>query len=433
MQPMGKTFAEKLLGARCGRPVRAGERVLIETDFIITHDDSAEIARSLRASGQLRLWDPARIVIALDHCVPAGSERIARDHQEVRALVEEHRIPAFFDVQRGVCHQVAAEEGFALPGRVLVASDPHATMHGALGALASAVTAAEAAGIWTSGRVELEVPLTLRVEVTGELPAGVGAKDVMLHLLRTHPLAPGRCRALELCGPAVRQMSMGGRMTLCNMAAVSGARFAYVEPDGVTLRYLGKRARLGFEPVFSDPDAGFEGVVSIDASTLVPLVACPHDDGEADLHRGASAGGETHHVVPVSEVAGRRIHQAVLGTCAGGRVEDLWAVATRLRGKRVHPGVRLLVFPASREVYTEALRLGLLADLSEAGAMIMNPGCGPCLGRHQGLLAPGEVCVSTGNNNDRGGMGSGEAEVYLASPETVAASALAGSLADPRG
>lgn len=414
---MGKTFAEKTLGARAGHPVRAGDRVLLEPDFTLSHDEAAQIVRRFRADAGRRVWDPGRILIGLDHCAPASSESAAADHKEVREFVAEQGIRHFFDVGRGICHQVIAEDGFALPGRLLVGSGHFVAMHGALAALATGIGVDAMAGVWRDGRVEIEVPVTVRVEVSGELGGAVGPTDLMLRVIAQHALEGPRPCAVQFSGPSIRQMSMGGRMTLCNMAPVMGARFAYVETDGVTLRYLGRRARAGFEPGFSDPDAEVAQVIDVQADDLVPLVARPHN---------------VRDVVEVAAVAGRPIHQAVLGSCAGGRVEDLWTAATRLRGRRVHRGVRFLVFPASREVYTEALRLGLLADLAEAGAIIMNPSCGPCLGTHQGVLAAGEVCITTGNGNHRGRMGSPEAEIYLASPETVAASALAGCITDPR-
>jgi 3-isopropylmalate/(R)-2-methylmalate dehydratase large subunit len=416
---MGKTFAEKTLGARSGQPVRVGDRVLIEPDFVLSQDDSAEVVRRFRSEGAKRVWDSGRIIIGLDHGVPASTEQVANDHKLVREFVTEQGIRHFFDMQRGVCLQVAAEEGYALPGRLLIGTGPQAVVHGALGALgalATSIDLEQMAVAWRSGRVELEVPATMRVEVSGELPRGVGPIDLALTVVSQPALPRERTWAVQLSGPIVRQMSMGARMTLCNVAPAMGAQFVYVETDGVTLRYLSRRARSGFEPCFSDPDADLAPPIGIDASGLTPQVARPHS---------------VRDVVPVGAVAGRPIQQAVVGSCAGGRVEDLWTAATRVRGRRVHRGVRFLVYSASSEVYTEALRLGLLADLAEAGAIIMNPGCGSCMGQG-GVLAAGEVCITTGNGNARGRMGSPQAEVYLGSPDTVAASALAGCIADPR-
>jgi 3-isopropylmalate/(R)-2-methylmalate dehydratase large subunit len=414
---MSRTFAQKILGARTGRAVDVGEIVTVQPDYVMSHDNAAAIAKVFRGLGVARVWDPSRIVIVLDQCAPAASERHALNHKEVRQFVAEQGIGHFFDVQRGVCHQVLVEEGLALPGRLVLGSDSHTTTYGALGAFATGIGGSEMAGVWATGELWLRVPSTLRIEVTGELPEGVGAKDLALSLLGTLGPDGALYRAVELGGETLRRISVGGRMTLCNMAAELGAKIGYVEADGVTLRYLTRRASGGFEPVASDPDANFERVMHVEVRDLTPQIATPH---------------AVQSVVAVSQVAGRPIDQALLGTCTNGRVEDLFAAASRLRGRRVHPRVRLLVFPASSEVYTEALRLGLLADLAEAGAIIMNPGCGPCLGVHQGVLAPGEVCISTGSRNFPGRMGSREAEIYLASPETVAASAHAGCIVDPR-
>jgi 3-isopropylmalate/(R)-2-methylmalate dehydratase large subunit len=415
MSHAAKTFAEKILGARVGRPVSAGEIVTVQPDHVMSHDNTAAIARLFRTLGVQRVWDPGRLAVVLDQCVPASSERHAQNHKEVRELVAEQGITHFFDVHRGVCHQVLVEEGLALPGRLILGADSHATTYGALGAFATGIGASEMAALWATGETWLKVPATLRIDVSGELPPAVGPKDLALALLRRLGPEGALYQAVEYCGGAVRRMSVGGRMTLCNMSVELGAKIGYVEPDGVTLRYLSRRAAVGFELVQSDGEALYEAALLLEVSQLAPQVARP-----------------LHGVVDVTDVAGQPIHQALLGTCTNGRVEDLFAAASRLRGKRVHPRVRLLVFPASSEVYTEALRLGLLADLAASGAIIMNPGSGPCLGVHQGVLAPGEVCISTGSRNFQGRMGSREAEIYLASPDTVAASAHAGCIADPR-
>jgi 3-isopropylmalate/(R)-2-methylmalate dehydratase large subunit len=414
---MGKTFAEKILSDRVGRPVSAGEIVTIEPDFVMSHDNSAAISKTFKSIGVDRVKRPEGIVIVLDHCVPAAGEKYAVNHKEIREFVAQQGIANFYDVQRGICHQVLPEEGFALPGRLILGSDSHTTTYGALGAFSAGIGRSEAAVIWATGQIWLRVPLTLKIDVSGSFPAGVSAKDLILSIIGRVGADGGLYRAVEFCGSAVRSLSMGGRMTICNMAAEMGAKIGYVSSDGVTLRYLAKRARDGFEPVFSDPDAEIDETLRLDVSDLSPQVAKPHT---------------VDNVASIEEVAGLPINQCLLGTCTNGRVEDLWAAANRLRGKKVHPNVRLLIFPASNQVYAEAIKLGLIADLVEAGAVVMNPGCGPCLGAHQGVLAPGEVCLSTANRNFKGRMGCKEAEVYLASPETVAASAAAGCIADPR-
>ncbi len=407
---MGQTFAEKILGARVGRPVRSGEKLLAAPDRIFCHDDAAEVIR--KHTG--KLWDRQRVVVSLDQSAPAASARSAANQRLIRDFVAAQGIELFFDIHRGICHQVLAEEGLVLPGGFVAGTDPASQTNGALGALVVALSVEEAALAWSSGRIEIEVPHSTRIEVTGSFPAAVGAKDLMLRIVGGGFIRAGRDRAVEFVGESVRRLSIAGRMVLCNMAAALGVRAGFVEADGVTLRYLARRARAGFEPVASDPDAEHE-LVRIEVGELVPQVQQPP--------------GGPGTVVEVAAVAGTRIDQAVLGTCSGGRVEDLWVAARRLRGRRVHPRVRFLITPASSEVYTEALRLGLLADLAEAGAIILNPGCGPCAGAELGVLAEGEVGLSTGR---AGRHGCGGGATYLASPDTVAASALAGQIADPR-
>lgn len=405
---MGLTFAEKILGVRVGRRVRAGEKLLAAPDRLLSDDDAAEVIRKLRTTS--RLADPARIVIGLDQGVPA-SARAAADQRLIREFVAGHAIESFFDLPRGVLHQVVAEEGLVLPGGFVAGTDEASPIAGALGALAVAITIEEAALAWCSGQIEIEVPRVTRLEVTGSFPAAVGPRDLMLEVQGGGWIQPGRARGLELAGETVRRLSIAGRMVLSGMAPSLGVRAAFVEADGVTLRYLARRARSGFEPVASDPDAELEQTIRVEVSELAPQVMRPP--------------GGAGCVAAVTELAGTPIDQAVLGTCGGGRVEDLWVAARRLRGHRVHPRVRLLVAPASREVYSEALRLGLIGDLVEAGALILNPGCGPCAGTTTGALADGEAEISAGLR----GRG---ASSYLASPDTVAASALAGAIADPR-
>jgi 3-isopropylmalate/(R)-2-methylmalate dehydratase large subunit len=411
---MGLTFAEKILGARVGRPVRAGEKLLATPDRIVSHDDAAEVIRRHRA-GRGKIWDPQRIVIALDLGVPASGEAAAGDHKLVREFVAAHGIEHFFDLQRGICHQVMAEEGLALPGGFIAGTDEASPIEGGLGALAVAISLDQASLAWTTGQIEIVVPGCVLLEVSGSFPAAVGAKDLMLHVMGAGWIRPGDARAVELTGETVRRLSIAGRMVLCSMMPSLGVSTGFVEADGVTLRFLARRARTGFEPVASDPDADFEQIVRVEVSELGPQVARP--------------GGGVGSVVEVGEVAGTELEQAVLGTCSGGRVEDLWVAARRLRGHHVHPRVRFLVAPASIEVYTEALRLGLLVDLAEAGAIILNPSCGPCVNARLGALAEGEVGISTGHASRRSGRGN---QTYLASPDTVAASALAGQIADPR-
>lgn len=414
---MGKTFSEKILGQKAGRSVQAGEVVTVSPDSCLSHDNSAAIIQEFRKIGVARVKSPEKLIIILDHIVPAADEKYAENHRAIREFVAEQGIPNFFDIQHGVCHQVLSEAGFALPGKVIVGADSHTTTYGAFGAFAVGIGRTEAASIWATDEIWLRVPETLRVELFGVLRKGVYAKDVILKIIGENGADRANYWAVEFAGPAAAAFSIPSRMTLSNMAAEMGAKNAYFEADEKTLDWLKRRAQSDFEIVWSDADASYEAVLSYELSTLEPQVACPHS---------------VDNVKPVREVEGRTIHQVLIGTCTNGRLEDLEVASSILKGKKIHPAVRTLILPASREIYLEALRRGLLEIFSEAGCVILNPGCGPCLGAHQGLLAAGEVVLSTSNRNFRGRMGHRDSEIYLASPATAAASSLEGKITDPR-
>jgi len=414
---MGFTFSEKILGAKAGRPVRAGDVVTVSPDYVLSHDNSSAIIKEFRKLGLKRVKKPEKIVIVLDHIVPASEEKYAQNHKTIREFVAEQGIENFFDVHRGVCHQVFAEEGFARPGLLVVGSDSHTTSYGALGAFSAGIGRTETASIWAADEIWLRVPETIRIELRGTFPAGVSAKDAALKLIGDGGADMADYRAVEFGGPAAGEFSVASRFVLCNMSAEMGAKNGYFPPDGVTREWLKGRSAARGEEVFSDPDARFEKNLACDLSALVPQVACPHT---------------VDNVKPVTEVEGTKIHQALVGTCTNGRLEDLETAARILKGRRVHKSVRCLILPASQQVYIEASKRGLLTLFSEAGCLILNPGCGPCLGAHQGLMAAGESTISTANRNFRGRMGSRDSKIYLASPATVAASALAGAITDPR-
>ena len=414
---MAQTFAEKVFSRKAGRPVAPGEIVVFSPDRLLSHDNTAAIAATFAKMGASRVVDPEKPVIVLDHCVPAATEKYAQNHLEIRKFVEAQGIKHFFDVGEGVCHQVFAERGFALPGELILGSDSHTTSYGALGAFAAGIGRAEMAALFATDKLWLMCPASLRVEVTGEFGADVHPKDLVLYVIGDVGADGALYMSVEFCGPTVEAMSPAGRMTLCNMAAEMGAKNAYVAPDETTRAFLEGRAQRPYEEVFPDDGAAYERALSYDVTGLGPQVARPH---------------AVDNVVPVGEVAGTQVDQIVVGTCTNGRVGDLVVAADVLRNRHVAPGVRVLVFPASREVYLEALGIGALTTLAQAGCIIMNPGCGPCLGAHEGILAAGEVCLSTANRNFRGRMGSTEAEIYLCSPATAAASALYGRITDPR-
>lgn len=414
---MGKTFAEKVLSRKAGKNASAGEVVTVSPDFILSHDNSAAIIKEFLKLGIEKVNNPKKIVIILDHVVPAASEKYALNHKIIREFVEQQNIDNFYDIQNGICHQVFSEQGFALPGKLVLGADSHTTSYGAFGAFSAGIGRSEVASVWATDEIWLRIPETLRIELEGRLSPGVTAKDVILRIIGNEGADRANYKAVEFAGAGADHFSLGSRLVLTNMVAEMGAKNGYFPPDGRVLEFLSTRARDDFEPIFSDPDADYESILEYDLTELEPQVACPHT---------------VDNVQPVSAVLGTPFHQAVIGTCTNGRLEDLKAAADILRGKKVAHSVRVLVIPASQQEYLKALEAGYLADLVEAGCVILNPGCGPCLGAHQGILAPGEVALSTANRNFRGRMGSRDSEIYLASPATVAASVIEGKIADPR-
>jgi 3-isopropylmalate/(R)-2-methylmalate dehydratase large subunit len=415
---MGKTFAEKILALKAGLDETVpGQIVTVQPDKLLTHDNTSAIAKTFRKIGVDRLANPNMNVIILDHVVPAANETYAQSHKETRDFVREQGISAFYDVGEGICHQVLPEHGHALPGMLIVGSDSHTPSHGALGAFAAGIGRTEAAAVMATGEIWLRVPESMRIVVEGTMPVRVSAKDLVLRIIGDIGADGADYRSVEFAGPAIEAMSVGSRQVLCNMAAEMGAKNAYVAPDRTARAWLAGRTNATYQEIYPDPDAAYAQVLHYNVEKLVPQVAKPH---------------RVDNVVPVNEVAGLQIDQALIGTCTNGRLEDLQAAADILRGKNVAPWVRLLVLPASREVLLEAIDAGIIGDLVVAGATLLNPGCGPCLGAHEGCMAPGERTISTANRNFKGRMGSREAEIYLASPATVAASAVAGVIIDPR-
>ncbi|MFN2243841.1 MAG: 3-isopropylmalate dehydratase large subunit [Anaerolineae bacterium] len=415
---MGKTFAEKILALKAGLDETVpGQIVTVQPDKLLTHDNTSAIAKTFLKIGVDRVANPAMNVIILDHVVPAANETYAQSHKETRDFVRAQGISAFYDVGEGICHQVLPEHGHALPGMLIVGSDSHTPSHGALGAFAAGIGRTEAAAVMATGEIWLRVPESMRIVVEGGMPDRVSAKDLVLRIIGDIGADGADYKSVEFAGPAIEAMSVGSRQVLCNMAAEMGAKNAYVAPDATTRAWLAGRTGQPYSEVHPDPDASYERVLNYDVSALAPQVAKPH---------------RVDNVVPVTEMAGLPIDQALIGTCTNGRLEDLQAAADILRGKQIAPWVRLLVLPASREILLEGIEAGIVTDLVAAGATLLNPGCGPCLGAHEGCMAPGERTISTANRNFRGRMGSRDAEIYLASPAAVAASALAGTIADPR-
>ncbi|GAB4518399.1 MAG: 3-isopropylmalate dehydratase large subunit [Anaerolineae bacterium] len=428
---MGKTFAEKALARAAGlSEVSAGQIIDARPDVILSHDNTAAIARTFRSLGVEKIRDPERVVITLDHAVPAPTTQHAQNHAEIRRFVAEQEIRHFFDVGRGICHQVLSEEALVLPGQLILGADSHTTHYGWMGAFGAGIGRSEVAALWATGELWLRVPEAIRVVLEGELPPGVTAKDFALRLIGDLGADGGLYASVEFDGSGIRALPIAERMVIPNMMAEMGVKNAYLPPDDRVFDWLAPRlARRTGRPVdecraqieagalYPDPDAEYAAEHRYDATELEPYVACPHS---------------VDNVVPLSQVAGTRVDQAFLGTCTNGRLEDLAAAAAIVRGRRVAPGTRFLVIPASSEVLQEAMRLGYIQTLMEAGAIIGVPGCGPCMGNHMGIPAPGEVTISSANRNFRGRMGTPEAEIYLANPAVVAASAVKGVIADPR-
>jgi homoaconitate hydratase family protein len=414
---LGKTFSEKILGSKAGREVQAGDVVTVSPDTILSHDNSAAIINEFEKLGVKNVKAPQKLVIVLDHVVPASSEEYAANHKMIREFVAEQKITNFFDIQEGICHQVLSEKGFALPGKLILGADSHTTSYGAFGAFSAGIGRSEVASLWATDEIWLKVPETIKVEINGTLSSGVFAKDVILNIIGNEGADRANYKALEFAGEVVRGFSLASRLVLANMAAEMGAKNGYCDPDEKTIQWLENRAKDDFSEVISDPDARYEAVLKYDISSLVPQVACPHT---------------VDNVKPISKVEGTGFHQALIGTCTNGRLEDLEVAAGILKGRKVHPQVRMLVIPASRQEYVRSLKKGLIEIFADAGCIVLNSGCGPCLGAYQGILAPGEVALSTANRNFRGRMGSRDSEIYLASPATVAASSIEGKITDPR-
>ena len=426
---MGMTVVEKILARASGQKhVKAGDVVEPRVDLAMSHENGALVINQFldifSGTGRdPRVWNPSKVALIFDHRVPAESSKTASNQKKVREFVAQYKISKFHDIRGdlgGICHQILPENGYVRPGYVVVGTDSHTTSHGALGAFAFGIGATEMASVWALGvAVNVEVPATIKVNVTGTFRKFVGPKDLILHLIGKISAQGANFKVLEFHGPAIRRMRTSGRLVICNMSVEAGATSGIVPGDEETLRYLRTEAGVkgAIPTVVPDPDAIYEQVIDVDVSTLTPQVACPHT---------------VDNVKPVSDVKGKKIDQIVIGSCTNGRLDDLAIAARILRGKKVSPRTRMLVFPASGRIYAEALKLGYLQTFMSAGAVVMNPGCGPCLGVHEGALGDGEVALSTTNRNFKGRMGNPNAEVYLCSPAVAAASAVRGVITDPQ-
>jgi 3-isopropylmalate/(R)-2-methylmalate dehydratase large subunit len=426
---MGMTIVEKILARASGRDaLRAGDIVEPAVDLALSHENAAlvisQFQEVFKGTGvEPRVWDPSRIAIVFDHRVPAESPKTATNQKRVREFVAAQGIARFHDIRGdvgGICHQILPENGYVHPGSVVVGTDSHTTSHGALDAFAFGIGATEMASVWALGvALNVEVPATIKVEVRGRFPERVGPKDLILHLVGRLGAEGANFRVIEFHGETIRLLPTSGRLVLCNMSVEAGATCGIVPGDEETVRYLRAEGRfLGtVELVGPDADASYERTLELDVAALVPQIACPH---------------AVDNVKSIQAVEGVRVHQVVIGSCTNGRLDDIQAAADIVRGRTVAAGTRLLVFPASARIYQQAVERGLVSDLMRAGAVVMNSGCGPCLGIHEGALGDGEVALSTTNRNFKGRMGNPSSEVYLCSPEVAAASALTGVITDPR-
>jgi len=441
---MNKTFAQKALARSAGlESVAVGQVVDVRPDIVFSHDNTAAIRTIWQQFGQERVVIPERMAVTLDHAVPAPTTRHAMNHAEIREFVAEQGIENFFEAGRGICHQVFSEEALIMPGETILGSDSHTPHFGWLGAFGAGIGRSEVATLWATGELWLRVPEAMSIVLTGEFPAGVTAKDLALRIIGDLGGDGGLYASVEFSGSGLEALSIDSRMVLPNMMAEFGAKNAYFPADGKTARYLAERriereqqAKTGgctdeeraeavaeleadilANALFPDVDADYISTHHYDAAELEPYVACPHT---------------VDNVVPLSEIAGTPVQQAFLGTCTNGRLEDIAAAAEVVQGHKAPRGTRFIVVPASSQVFDEALKLGYVQALVDFGAMLGVPGCGPCMGNHMGIPAPGEVTISSANRNFQGRMGTPESEIYLASPAVVAASAVAGAITDPR-
>ena len=417
---MSETFAEKILAKYSGeKEVVPSQIVTVKPDHLLTHDNTAAIIQKITPQldnyGIINNFLP---IIALDHVIPAASEKTANNHKMIREFVKKHKIKNFFDVGFGISHQIVVEQGLALPGKIILGSDSHTCSYGAVGAFSSGIDRTEAAALLLMGETWLKVPNSIKMNLSGKLQQYVSAKDIVLHIIGDISASGANYCSVEFHGE-IKQFSVEERFTFSNMGVEMGAKNAFFPVDNITTKYLDSIgiSKTKYSALNPDKDATYHKEYNYDLETIEPVVALPHS---------------VDNVKKISKIEGLEINQCLIGTCTNGRLSDFEIAAKILKGKKSHPNVRLLILPSSRKVYIDALRKGLIDIFLKSGGTILPPGCGPCLGAHQGVLAPNERCISTANRNFKGRMGCKEAEIYLASPATVAASAIYGKITDPR-
>ena len=415
---MGMTIAEKILAKKSGLPaVIPGQIVDAYPDLVMSHTATWRSVSVMEKVGATKLYDPDRIAVVLDHIAPAKSEKNAADHVKSRAFVKKYGIRKFYDVDAGIAHLVLMEAGHVAPGDLIVGTDSHCTIYGSLGALGSGIGYTEVTSVWITGKLWMKVPESYKIVLRGQFSKGVYSKDLMLHLIGSLGADGCTYKSVEFYGDTVQNLSISERMTMTNLAMEMGVKCAFVPADAKTHEYLaGRLTNRAYEEIHADANAVYSKELDVDVSKLEPMVACPH---------------EVENTRPIGEVTGTRIDQVFLGSCANAKYEDLAVAASILKGHRIHPDVRFIITPGSKQIMLEAMRTGVLATLVESGGTLTNPGCGACAG-DGGILADGEVCLSTANRNFLGRMGSNKSSIYLCSPATLAASAIKGMISDPR-
>jgi len=414
---VGKTIAEKILSLKSGQDARANDIVVADLDFVMGQDGTSGLAiRAFEEMNSKRVFDPVKIAMVIDHSAPSPLEGVSALHHQMRVFANEQQIN-FYDIGDGVCHQLVPEKGHVVPGNLVIGADSHTCTYGAINVFSTGVGSTDLAAGLSSGKLWFKVPETFKFIMNGTLPAGVYSKDLILYLIGDVTADGATYMAAEYTGQAIDALSVEGRFTISNMAIEMGAKCGLMEADEKTVAWVKAHSNKPFETVKADPDAVYARVKEYDVSKLEPQVAKPHT---------------VDNVSPISEVVGTPVQQGVIGTCTNGRIEDFRIAAEILRGRKLAPGTRLIIAPSSRQVMLQAMREGLIEIFIEAGAAVVTPGCGPCVGTHNGVPSDGENVISTANRNFKGRMGNNKAFIYLASPATVAASVLYGKISDPR-
>ncbi len=417
---MEMTFAEKILTKYSGeKNLTPNQIVNVSPDHLLTHDNTAAIIQKIQNElEKYGIYSNIMPIIVLDHVIPAATEKTALNHKKIREFVNKFKIKNFFDVGEGICHQIVIEKGFALPSKLILGSDSHTCSYGAVGTFSTGIDRTEAASLLLTGETWLKVPNSIKINLKNQLQKGIYAKDLILKIIGDISASGANYCSVEFHGD-VNKLTVEDRFTITNMGVEMGAKNSVFPVDDVTINYLNSIgiSKSFYNSIYPDNNAHYIKEYDYDLSLIEPMIACPHS---------------VDNVKPVDEIEGLEIQQCFIGTCTNGRISDLNIAAKILKGKKISKNIRLIILPASKDIYEKALNLGIIQTLLKSGAIILPPGCGPCLGAHQGALAPGEKCISTANRNFKGRMGCKDAEIYLASPATVAISAIHGRITNPK-